>query len=120
MEPAPIEIKLDRAAEEVTVVWDDEHQSVYPLWYLRGYCPCAQCQGHAAASWTFVDTDPKPEVMSIEEVGQYAINFVFKGGHRTGLYSYEALRRLCPCKPCLAEQGDVHPMRRLTDIPKRS
>ena len=32
--------------EILRVLWDDDAMSDYPFAYLRGWCPCAVCQGH--------------------------------------------------------------------------
>lgn len=33
--------------------------------------------------------------------GNYALNFKFNEGHDTGIYSYEHLRKICPCPECV-------------------
>ena len=43
----PMDILHDTGARTVTVTWDDGERSVYPVAYLRGWCPCATCQGHS-------------------------------------------------------------------------
>ena len=40
------------------------------------------------------------EFRKIELVGQYAVHFEFSDNHRTGIYSFEYLRELCPCEIC--------------------
>ena len=105
---SPVEVRLQRAQEQITIQWDDDHVSVYPLWYIRGYCPCAHCQGHSG-TWTFVEGDPHPQVESIGEVGHYALNIAYVGGHKTGIYSFDVLRQLCPCDACVARVGSEHP-----------
>ncbi|MEK7316525.1 MAG: gamma-butyrobetaine hydroxylase-like domain-containing protein, partial [Candidatus Eisenbacteria bacterium] len=35
-------------------------------------------------------------------VGQYALHFDWSDGHTTGIYSYDYLRRICPCDACLS------------------
>jgi len=87
------------------VLWNDEHASSYPSWYLRENCPCASCveeftgrrkvlQGTIPADLARVD---------VEAVGNYALNFRWSDGHSTGIYTFEYLRRLCPCPQCLPE-----------------
>ena len=87
------------------ILWNDEHASSYPSWYLRENCPCASCveeftgrrkilQGTFPAALARVD---------VEAVGNYALNFRWSDGHRTGIYTFEYLRRLCPCPQCLPE-----------------
>jgi DUF971 family protein len=37
----------------------------------------------------------------IEPVGSYALQFFWSDGHNTGIYTWEMLRRACPCSMCL-------------------
>jgi DUF971 family protein len=36
----------------------------------------------------------------LREVGQYAVQPTWQDGHDTGIYSFDLLRRLCPCPEC--------------------
>ncbi|HEY5078261.1 MAG TPA: gamma-butyrobetaine hydroxylase-like domain-containing protein [Opitutaceae bacterium] len=38
-------------------------------------------------------------MLSWEQVGNYAIRFDFSDGHRTGLYTYDYLRKLGSAQP---------------------
>lgn len=38
----------------------------------------------------------------VTRVGNYAIQFVWNDGHRTGIYSWDYLRRHCQCEMCRA------------------
>jgi len=40
----------------------------------------------------------------VEAVGNYAIRINWSDGHSAGIYSWEHLRRICPCAEC---QGSV-------------
>ena len=110
MAPEPREIVLKRAAKELIVSWSDEHKSTYGLEYLRGFCPCAQCQGHELGDWTFVKSSSDIGITSIEKVGNYAVSITFSDTHATGIYSWEVLRELCPCVACRTLYGDSHAM----------
>ena len=99
MTPEPLEIEVDNATKALRVAWNDGVTSHYPLRYLRGYCPCAHCQGHSGAMH-FVDV-AAPAITSIDEVGAYAINIVWRDAdaaplHTTGIYSFDYLRDLDP------------------------
>jgi DUF971 family protein len=114
--PLPIEVEVRSREEVLRVVWHDQHESVYPLTYLRGFCPCAACQGHAGA-WNYVAID-HPTIKRIEEVGSYALNLVWSDGardHTTGIYTFETLRELCPCPSCRETQGLSHPLCRMPE-----
>lgn len=74
------------------VLWDDDSLSHYPLPYLRGWCPCAACQGHGAER-KFVEVKD-PHLESISLVGNYALNPRWADGHETGIYTFEYLKDL--------------------------
>ena len=43
--PEPVETRHERSARRVVILWEDGHQSVFPLDYLRSWCPCDACGG---------------------------------------------------------------------------
>ena len=108
--PEPVEMELKTADHLLRVVWADDRESVFPLAYLRGFCPCAHCQGHGGGEWVYV-TPPEPlSITSITPVGNYAVSIAWNDGHDTGIYSWEILRELCLSDAARAEQGDKHPI----------
>ena len=96
----PTEINHTRARKVVRITWDDGHQGEYTESYLRGWCPCALCQGHGAGR-KFISVED-PQLREIRPVGNYAIEFLWGDGHSTGIYTYDYLRALCPCAACQA------------------
>jgi DUF971 family protein len=96
--PIPIEINYISARGVVRITWDDGHLGEYPEAYLRGYCPCALCQGHGSQR-QFIEV-PGAKVTAINSVGNYAIEMHWHDGHSTGIYTYDYLRSLCPCSQC--------------------
>lgn len=98
--PIPVEINHVRAEGRVRITWDDGHVGDYPQEYLRGYCPCALCQGHDAAMGKKFISVPDAKLREIRTVGNYAVEFLWHDGHSTGIYNYEYLRYLCPCSQC--------------------
>lgn len=87
----PVEVRAPRGARTVEIDWSDGRTTRYELELLRGYCPCANCQGHQGTV-RFVAGDSS-ELTAIEEVGDYALRFVFPDCG-TGIYSYPYLLRL--------------------------
>ena len=92
--------------------WSDGHLSDYSCAYLRDNCPCANCTGaHGTEPQKSNYSAPRPPnplalykpriaMDSIEEVGSYAVRIDWNDGHNAGIYSYEHLRRICPCAEC--------------------
>jgi DUF971 family protein len=97
----PTDIHADRPARRLTIEWADGHRSSYDLTSLRWLCPCAFCRGEAGQpGW--LDSDPtlSEEQLTLSDValvGHYAIQPYWADGHSSGFYSFEHLRRNCPC-----------------------
>ena len=94
----------------IQIDWKDRHASKYALQYLRDKCPCATCTGaHGTPPREPTPPDPfqmyKPtlKMLSVEEVGHYAIRIQWSDGHNTGIYSFDHLRKICACVECKAK-----------------
>lgn len=99
----PTEINHIKDDHVVRITWSDGHTGDYAEVYLRGYCPCALCQGHGAQR-RFIDV-PDALLHGIGPVGNYALEFRWHDGHTTGIYTYDYLRSLCPCADCTADKS---------------
>jgi ATP-binding protein involved in chromosome partitioning len=97
----PVEVGHDRDRRVVMISWSDGASTEYAMKGLRGWCPCAECQGHSG-SRNFVEVDD-PQLARAEGVGRYAIRFIWEDGHATGMYSYSYLRELADYPECLVE-----------------
>ena len=97
----------------IQIDWKDGHRSDYPLGYLRDECPCATCTGAhgtepqktnyaAEPKNLFPMYTPALKMLSVEPVGSYAIRMSWSDGHSTGIYSFDHLRKICPCEECKA------------------
>jgi DUF971 family protein len=96
----PVEVRRLPEARRLRVTWSDGHVGEHDYDVLRGYCPCAACQGHSAATLTY---HPPPQPVTpqrIEAVGNYALSFLWSDGHSTGIHRFDLLRSLCPCPEC--------------------
>jgi DUF971 family protein len=98
----PIAIRSPRGARSTEIDWADGHKSVYPHTVLRGYCPCAGCQGHSGEVKFVESTDTQQQLDDIELVGGYALSLKWFDGHSSGIYSFKFLRSLCQCDACLS------------------
>ena len=95
-------MRHEKSARRLVVTWDDGHLSTYPLDYLRSWCPCAGCQGHAPNA-RYLDLHEQ-DLTAIEGVGNYALAPTWRDGHSTGIYSFRLLRGICPCEDCGGEK----------------
>jgi len=111
-DPEHIAISKSRG---IKIDWKDNHHSEYSLAYLRDECPCASCTGahgtepqktnYSAAASPFPMYKPALKMLNVEEVGHYAIRISWSDGHGSGIYSFDHLRKICPCAECRAARG---------------
>lgn len=101
----PVEIKL-LDASGIRLAWSDGHESIYPLNLLRDRCPCASCRGPQKSLVPPHAESARPagsvRLLEVSPVGRYALRFLWRDGHDTGIYTYEYLRSLCRCELCRA------------------
>lgn len=89
--------------DEILVLWNDDHRSLFHARFLRLNCPCAGCVDEWTGQRT-VRPEHIPEstvVSGWQPVGNYGVRFTWTDGHDTGIFSFQALRQLCRCSPCL-------------------
>ena len=90
---------------QTDITWSDGHFSSFPSWYLRENCPCAMCVEEFTGERRLprVSIPSSLERVSVEPVGNYALHFAWGDGHSSGIYTFDYLRKLCPCPSCLPE-----------------
>ena len=106
MKSRPAKISVSRSQGLLVIDWENGHHSEYPLAGLRSACPCAECKGgHETMGGPGDpgmllipdDVGPAHEIEAVEPVGNYALQILWKDGHRYGIYSWDYLWQLCPC-----------------------
>lgn len=96
-----VEVRRQPERKSLLLTWSDGHIAEYPYRYLRGWCPCAVCQGHGGGPPRYREpVERELDLLSVEPVGNYALAFRFSDGHGSGIYRFDDLRALCPCSSC--------------------
>jgi DUF971 family protein len=90
----PVEVRRLPEERRLAILWSDGARTVYDYSLLRGYCPCAGCQGHLVREMVYQPPRTAVDLFLIEPVGNYALSFLFSDGHHTGIYRFEFLRTL--------------------------
>ncbi len=91
--------QLDLIGNEVAIKWNDGSEDFFGMELLRAASPSAENKGepdlfgniHGASNQTEF---PGVKVIGWTPIGGYAIRFDFSDGHRTGLFSFDYLKRL--------------------------
>ena len=112
----PSEVRRLPEVRCLRLTWNDGHVGEYDYRYLRGWCPCAFCQGHGATALVFHDPPGPVGLAAIEVVGHYGLSFKWSDGHGSGIYRFELLADLCPCPRCAGARPEgVLPSARTRD-----
>ncbi|MEN9580528.1 MAG: hypothetical protein RJA70_3537 [Pseudomonadota bacterium] len=90
--PKPARIRSPHGADWFEIAWNDGVEHRISNAVLRGYCPCAGCQGHSGPVRFIEGRDST--LTDIQRVGNYALKLVWSDGHSSGLYSFSHLHHL--------------------------
>lgn len=114
----PKSVKVNKSTGAgMDIEWKDSHRSHYSFAWLRDACPCATCNEEREQTGRKIGQPPasKPSALpmykdparplEVTPVGRYAISFHWNDGHTTGIYSWDFLRRECPCEQCKTERA---------------
>ncbi len=97
----PSNIRAHQGDQILELAWNDGRLDRLPYRYIRGECPCAHCRDE----WTGDRIlDPATVALDLklggmEPIGNYAVRLAWSDGHSSGLYTWEALRRLAEDAP---------------------
>lgn len=103
-------VSIERRDDGLLVTWDREgHEGFFAALPLRLACPCAACvdeiSGRPLLEPGRVPADVRP--LQVALVGAYALRIAWSDGHGTGLYTFDWLRRACPCPRCAGAGAGV-------------
>lgn len=101
----PIPYAINRRDDGLLIEWDDAgHQGFFPARALRLACPCAGCVEEMSGKPLLVPANVPSDIrpLSVALVGAYGLRVQWSDGHATGIYTFEQLRKLCPCHRCVA------------------
>jgi DUF971 family protein len=92
-EPAvvPTAITLHQKSEVLELAYADGARVRLPFEFLRVYSPSAEVRGHGPGQETLQTGKRGVKIISLEPVGNYAVQPAFSDGHNTGIYSWEYL-----------------------------
>lgn len=96
-------VALTRRDDGVLVDWDGAgHRVLFAARPLRLSCPCAECveemSGRPLLDPARVPLDVHP--LRIALVGTYGLRVQWSDGHGSGIFTFDRLRRDCPCARC--------------------
>lgn len=104
MAPKPTTINLKRTARVLALTYNDDEVHSLNFEFLRVHSPSAEVKGHGPGQEVLQIEKENVLIISIEPVGNYAIQLFFDDGHDSGIYSWEYLYELCQKQKQLWQQ----------------
>ncbi len=93
--PKSNSVLIDAAKQSLIVKWKDGSTSEIPWTKLREACPCAECTNvHGDADPLRLKLAPNTHLVSVDYVGNYAVQPHWGDGHSAGLFTWNYLREL--------------------------
>ena len=89
--PAPTAIKLHQKSQVLEISFDDGKTFRLPSEFLRVHSPSAEVRGHGPGQEVLQVGKKDVQILAVEPVGSYALQFRFSDGHDTGIYSWDLL-----------------------------
>jgi DUF971 family protein len=89
--PLPTSITVHQQSRVLEVGFSDGKQFHIPFELMRVYSPSAEVQGHGPGQEVLQTGKRNVDVVSLEPVGNYAVQPTFSDGHGTGIYSWDYL-----------------------------
>ena len=105
MNVRPTNIELADEAH-LQIAWSDGQTRRYSFYEIVDNCPCATCREKRAGEADQVESsgdllpvmnveEAQPlKLVSVQPVGSYAYNIYFNSGCKSGIYTFETLRKL--------------------------
>lgn len=87
----PTEIKLHQVSQVLEITFADGKTFRLPSEFLRVHSPSAEVRGHGPGQEVLQVAKKAVQILSVEPVGNYAVQFRFSDGHDTGIYSWDLL-----------------------------
>lgn len=89
--PLPTAITLHQQSRVLEVAFSDGELYRIPFELMRVYSPSAEVKGHGPGQEVLQTGKRLVEVVSLEAVGNYAVQPTFSDGHNTGIFSWDYL-----------------------------
>lgn len=89
--PTPQDLTVHGQSRVLEVSFSDGASFRIPFELMRIYSPSAEVQGHGPGQEVLQTGKREVELVSLEPVGNYAVQPTFSDGHDSGIYSWDYL-----------------------------
>ncbi len=97
--PTPQDITVHSQSRVLEITFTDGARFRLPFELMRVYSPSAEVMGHGHGQEVLQTGKREVDLVSLEPIGNYAVQPTFSDGHDTGIFSWDYLY-------CLGSQQD--------------
>jgi DUF971 family protein len=105
--PHPTALTVHQQSRLLEIGFSDGQAFRIPFELMRIYSPSAEVQGHGPGQEVLQTGKREVGLVSLEPVGNYAVQPLFSDGHNTGIYSWDYLYFLGSQQPQLWQQYEA-------------
>ena len=105
--PHPTALTVHQQSKLLEIGFSDGQAFRIPFELMRIYSPSAEVQGHGPGQEVLQTGKREVGLVSLEPVGNYAVQPLFSDGHNTGIYSWDYLYFLGSQQPQLWQQYEA-------------
>ena len=89
--PTPQDITVHSQSRVLEITFSDGAKYRIPFELMRVYSPSAEVMGHGRGQEVLQTGKREVELVSLESIGNYAVQPTFSDGHDTGIFSWDYL-----------------------------
>ena len=89
--PTPTSITLHQRSKLLEVGFSDGAVFCIPFELMRVYSPSAEVKGHGPGQEILQTGKRDVSILTLDQVGNYAVQPAFSDGHNTGIFSWDYL-----------------------------
>ena len=89
--PTPQDITVHSQSRVLEITFTDGVTYRIPFELMRVYSPSAEVQGHGRGQEVLQTGKREVDLVTLEPIGNYAVQPTFSDGHNTGIFSWEYL-----------------------------
>ncbi|MGH8821619.1 MAG: gamma-butyrobetaine hydroxylase-like domain-containing protein [Rhodoferax sp.] len=89
--PTPQDITVHSQSRVLEITFSDGAKYRLPFELMRVYSPSAEVMGHGRGQEVLQTGKREVELVSLEPIGNYAVQPTFSDGHDTGIFSWDYL-----------------------------
>jgi DUF971 family protein len=90
----PTEIRVHQTSRVIEISFVDDKTYALSFEFLRVHSPSAEVRGHGPGQEVLQTGKRNVDIVSVDPVGNYAIQPHFSDGHTSGIFSWDYLRDL--------------------------